>query len=1185
MTNKIYKLLTLFIILSIALPMSMIMPGGNVNAAPPVPVTFTILHTNDFHGQLEEVLASPGTSSNPGMARVATIVNDVRTAVGADKVLLVDGGDELQGSLLSNLQQGLPTIDVFKKMGYNVATFGNHEFDWGQTVLAARTAQAATVAPGTSAYPYVTANIVQKDTADCTNAGWTPPTFATGGAYQIVTVGTAPNTVKVAFIAVTTQETPTITVASATAGLCFKDPAESIIHYYDAMKAAGADVIVVLSHLGLEDGGYGYGIPIYGDKTLATKLNTAGKPVNLIIGGHSHTNMSSATVVGSTTVAQAHYNGRKVGRANITVDITGAVSVSWSRLWVCAANNTGTADCPTVTPEDATIKGLITTYASDPWYQAEINRVVGFTNVPLVRNYNGDSLMGKFVNDAIYNDLNTDSDPANDVDMVFNNPGGLRADITFPVTSTLPVTLTHGMLFNVLPFGNATVVGEITGARLLELLNQSASLSKGAIQVAGIRYKFYCYGTFVENPLTPCKDPWAWGAYDVRVNETGDLHNIDSYRPLDLNATYRIATNEFLAPAGQDNFFAFKYVTNISYWGDMLDGVESWVNTTYTHDNPYDGMLDGRITQNGTNEYNPDNPDLIVPVTILHHNDSHGNTDKGAYVGYTQLATWINKYRAFNPERTLLLNVGDDIQGDAMAYYFKSAFTGYGADGTLLPTTLMTNPIIAEYNAMDYTAVTLGNHEFNFGNYVFTGTLGQATFPILGANIIDDGRYGLAEVGIEPYITTTVPGPNGEMDIDIGILGIANHRVPNYELPSNIPGLTFTNPITETATRVPALDASNDAVIALTHIGFTTNPASVEVDNNVDTYLAATVGGIDAIIGGHSHTNPNPSVSDPSRGTYKYLPAIVPNPTGDPVIINQAYRYNSQLGLVSLGFLLNAEGGYDLITRAGSFIPVSTGDPEDPAMDALITPYTNWLTVYNNTVLGETLYPIDALKGYTQETNGANLQADSAVWELAQNGIDVDFYLSGAMSNKKVADAATPTTPVTLKVSDMFTLMPYENSLVVLEMNGPQLKTVLERGYRNYYYYKYVPGYGGYSYYTTCMLDTNSIGQIVYKDTYPALPNGQNVAALRIDGDPVDFTDASVYYNVSTVNYLAAGSCNFNDNGVTLWPLNQIVHDTQYYVRDAVINYITAMGTVSPTIEGRLVFFNPFNNFLPSMHK
>jgi hypothetical protein len=77
---------------------------------------------------------------------------------------------------------------------------------------------------------------------------------------------------------------------------------------------------------------------------------------------------------------------------------------------------------------------------------------------------------------------------------------------------------------------------------------------------------------------------------------------------------------------------------------------------------------------------------------------------------------------------------------------------------------------------------------------------------------------------------------------------------------------------------------------------------------------------------------------------------------------------------------------------------------------------------------------------------------------------------------------------------------------------------------------------------------------------------------LIINGKAVDFNDANKYYNVSTVNYLAAGSCNFNDSGVSLWPLDQIVHDTQYYVRDATIDYITAMGTVSPAIEGRLLF-------------
>ncbi len=204
------------------------------------------------------------------------------------------------------------------------------------------------------------------------------------------------------------------------------------------------------------------------------------------------------------------------------------------------------------------------------------------------------------------------------------------------------------------------------------------------------------------------------------------------------------------------------------------------------------------------------------------------------------------------------------------------------------------------------------------------------------------------------------------------------------------------------------------------------------------------------------------------------------------------------------------------------------------------------------------------------------------MWELASKGItDVDFHISGAMTrpsspNDLMFPTATPATPASMIVANMFTLMPYENSLVVLSMNGPQLKAVLERAYRNYYYYKYVPGYGGYSYYTTCMIDINSGGKITYNDLNPTLPNGNNVVSLEFKaGDTiksVDFTDATKYYNVSTVNYLAAGSCNFNDGGVSLWPLDKIVHDTQYYVRDAVIDYATAMGTIGPVVEGRLNF-------------
>ena len=311
-------------------------------AAPAEPVTFTILHTNDFHGQLE------ASGSNPGLARVAKVINDIKALVGASKVIVVDTGDEMQGSLLSNLTHGEATIAGFNATGYEVATFGNHEFDWGQDNLAARTLQAT--------YPFVTANIVLKGAGECSAAGWDLPSFA-DAPYIIKTVGTAPNAVKVAFIGVTTTEVPIITVATATTGLCFKDPFDSIMHYYDSMKADGADVIVVLSHLGYADGGYGYGIPVYGDQTLASKLNTAGKPVNLIIGGHSHTNLSSATMVGNTTVVQAYYNGRTVGRADVTVTPAGAVSIVWSRT----TGFTGGA-------KDPAVDAVVTTSASDPDY-------------------------------------------------------------------------------------------------------------------------------------------------------------------------------------------------------------------------------------------------------------------------------------------------------------------------------------------------------------------------------------------------------------------------------------------------------------------------------------------------------------------------------------------------------------------------------------------------------------------------------------------------------------------------------------------------------------------------------------------------------------------------------------------------------------------------------------------------
>jgi 2',3'-cyclic-nucleotide 2'-phosphodiesterase (5'-nucleotidase family) len=772
--------------------------------------------------------------------------------------------------------------------------------------------------------------------------------------------------------------------------------------------------------------------------------------------------------------------------------------------------------------------------------------------------------------------------------MFFYNAGGIRTDLCYNGTSWVntgcvsgihaSALITYGNMFNILPFGNATIVGSMTGAQIMEIVNHGAEIADaassptGVIQPAGLKYKYYAY-----TDAKPGPQPYAWGAYDVTVRNK----NTGLYEPLVMTKTYRVGTNEFLAPAGGDNYSGFKYMdpATISYWGDMLNAVNAYVTANYPITSPYkgpnnDGTLDGRIIRNGSGTYNPADPTQVVPVTLLHHNDPHGRlldyvSGATTYPGYTRLATLIKQERAHNPSRTLLFNAGDTIQGDAMAAYYKAAFTGLTPDNQTLPPTLTVNPILKSMNAMTYTAMTLGNHEFNYGNYVFTGTLGQATFPLLQANLYDNGAYGIAQVNVRPYVTVSLPGPSGT--VNLAVLGIGNHRIPNYELPSNIPGLTFTNPVTETQNRAPALQTAYDAVVGLTHIGFTTIPGSLEVDNNVDTYLAANTTGLDAIIGGHSHTNP--SAPD---APYKFLPTFVGAQDNVPVIINQAYRYNSYLGEVMLGLLPKAGGGYDVVARAGRYIANSTSIAEDPTVKAIIQPYDDFFQNYKNRQLGQTLVPIDTLNAFITETNGANLQVDASLYKLNTvfGAGTVMGHLSGAMTNAKIAATATATNPVTMTVADMFTLMPYENSLVVYRLTGPQLKTILERAYRNYWYYKYGgSSHGGYSYYTTCMLDVTAGGVITYTNHDPLVYSStvDHVGGLSFGNVSVDFLSATTYYTVSTVNYIAAGSCNFNNGGVTLWPFDQIVYDTQYYVRDVMIDYVpTLPQPIAPVVENRI---------------
>ncbi len=1146
MSKKVSRLAILLIVVALIIPTSVMGQGAEDV------VQITLLHTNDFHGRLEPDYAGRGGSAN-----MAGVINHIEATAGEENVVLMDAGDVyFAAPAISQLLMGESTIDIYNLIGYDLAVFGNHEFDKGQEELSERVAQ--------SDFPWLGANVVLEGT------DWDLPDWA--HAYEILEVGAGSNQVELGVLGLAGEETPAVTLLGTTEGLEFKDLTETILHYYDEVLAQ-ADALVVIVHMGSEDSG-----PYEGLVTVAQALIDAGKPVDLMMGGHQHQALYEPIYVGDTAIVSAGYYGRWLGKVDVSIDKAAKQlsvdeyqlitindpSVKFESLFADleslfeegqidnrgilnsllqklegaqAALDRGQAKAAmnkleAFTNEVAAQDGAhIASDAADSlimaaqWiastlpdpevaarvaYWADIvapivNEPVGATNIDLWRDYNDESVVGDIVTDSMLwkADNYDDGELNGSVDIAFTNPGGLRADILIPEGAEPPYTITWGQTFDVLPFGNTLYLMDLTGAQIQTLLDQSANLYKGILQTSGASWYWY-------NDCG-CNTPSAWGAYGVMVDG----------EPLDRDEVYRVVTNDFLA-GGQDGWVTFAQGTNRwNTYYDMQEGFVEYIQML--------GVIDaedipmGRIIR------------LDDVVTMLHTNDTHGRWEADYYGGgFAYLADLIAKERAHNPN-VLLLDAGDTFQGNSFAYFFKDR---------------PDNPIAGGMNLLGYDAFTIGNHEFNFGPATFATMLGQLNFPILGTiNLDDDGSYGFINEHVQDYVNLDVDG------LKITIFGLTNPRVYRYELPTNIPGLTFHSALDTGWAAVPEIIAAEnpDLLVGLTHIGY--SPYGDEIDS--DLLLAEGVAGIDVIIGGHSHTTLDPAV----------IVSSDINPEG--TLIAQARRYSGYLGKVNVGFI-----GGEMVLREGYLIPTSEAT-SDAELGAYLARFLAEIDAYNATEIGQTEVPIDALEAYTQETNGANLQADSAVWELAdKEGVTVDIHLSGAMSNRIVAEDATPANPVTLTKGDMFTLMPYENSLVVLSMNGPQIKEILERGYRNYWYYKYDPDYGGYSHYTTCFLATDAGNQITYNDPGPGTPpDGNNVISLTIEGVPVDFSDAGTYYMVSTVNYLAAGSCNFNDAGETIWPLGQIEHDTQLYVRDSVINYVNAQaGPIAPAIEGRLVF-------------
>ncbi len=465
--------------------------------------TLTLVHTNDTHAHLEpmELTLSGQKVRVGGVAQRVAFFDRLRAE--RRNLLFLDAGDVFQGTLYFNQYRGLADRYFMHRMLYRVMALGNHEFDLGPGPLADFLKGAR--------FKVVSANVDVR--AEPRLKGLFAP-------YAVVQVGGE----RVGVIGLTTPDTKEIANPGPT--VAFLDPYESAQKAIYELLSKGVNKIVVLSHLG-----YGE------DLKLARRLVGA----QVIVGGHSHTLLGSfphkelaplgpyPTVVKNpegkdVLVVQAWEWGKVVGLLEVTFGPTGEV---------LAYKGEALLMTPEVSPEDFFAKEALLAYAQP--VMALMGQVIAEAKVDLVGERaivrRRESNLGNLIADGmVWKTRNAG------VQIALQNGGGIRASIPKG-----PITV--GKVYEVLPFGNTLVVMDLKGREILAALENGVSQWEGQagrfLQVSGLRYAF--------DLARPA------GSRVVRV----EVRTEKGFAPLDLEATYRVVVNNFIANGG-DGFTVLK---------------------------------------------------------------------------------------------------------------------------------------------------------------------------------------------------------------------------------------------------------------------------------------------------------------------------------------------------------------------------------------------------------------------------------------------------------------------------------------------------------------------------------------------------------------------------------------------------------------------------------------------------
>ncbi|WP_329134839.1 bifunctional metallophosphatase/5'-nucleotidase [Streptomyces sp. NBC_01476] len=557
---------------------------GHGHPKPDPAVDLQLLALNDFHGNLEPPAGSSGsvnelqpdgTVKAVAAGGVEYLASSLRTArKGHDRSLTVAAGDLVGASpLLSGLFHDEPTVEAMNKIGLDVTSVGNHEFDEGKGELLRLQNGGCHPVDGCyqqgkpfdgADYPYLSANVIN----DRTGRPLLQP-------YTVKNV----KGVKVGFIGVTLEGTPDIVTAAGVAGLKFLDEAETVNKYTKILKAQGVNAVVALIHEGgvPVSGNYNYDCDAGGAGTgisgsivdIAKKISP---DVDALVTGHTH-NSYVCTIPDPAgrprLVSSASSFGRLYTELDMKYDLRTHDIV---RTSVKGSNHVVNR----VQPKAADMTALIARWSTLAAPVA--GRTIGYISGDIGRG-EGETPLGDLIADAQL-EYGRTLDP--DVQLALTNPGGIRTDLVYPATgSEGDGVVTYAEGFAVQPFSNTVNLTTLTGAQLITALQQQVSGAN-----AGNAEKILQ----ISQGLTYTLDRTKTGADQVVVGSV-ELNGT----PLDPAASYRVAENNFLAGGG-DGFTALGQGTDPLVGGDDLAALAAYLTAHSSASAPLAPPAANRVT-------------------------------------------------------------------------------------------------------------------------------------------------------------------------------------------------------------------------------------------------------------------------------------------------------------------------------------------------------------------------------------------------------------------------------------------------------------------------------------------------------------------------------------------------------------------------------------------------------------